>query len=63
MKKKRQSSMTEIQKEEFRVAARERKRLFEKKRAQKKVYFLQEVIFLFQTESRAKYAKLQVVSK
>ena len=56
--------MTEIQREEFRAAARERKRKnHEKKKSSKKAYFLQELIFSFQTESRTKYTKLQVVSK
>ena len=55
--------MTEIQKEEYRAAARERKRAVKKKKNSEKAYFLQELIFLFQTESRAKYIKLQVVSK
>ena len=47
MKKKRQSSMTEIQKEEFRVAARERKRLFEKKELKKKFTFFRKSFFCF----------------
>ena len=47
-------------------SARERKRKSHErnKKAQKKlIYFLQELIFSFQTESRAKNAKLQVVLK
>ena len=39
--------MTEIQKEEFRVAARERKRLFEKKELKKKFTFFRKSFFCF----------------
>ena len=50
--------MKEIQIGEFGAEARERKRkLWEKKGS------LQQLIFSFQTESRAKYTKLQVFSK
>ena len=35
----------------------------EKKRNSEKTYYFQEFIFSFQTESRAKYTKLQVVLK
>ena len=58
------SSMTEIQKEKYRTAARERKRKsHEKIKAQKKLTFFRNSFFLFQTKSRAKCTKLQVVSK
>ena len=56
--------MTEIQKEEYRVPAIERNRKsHEEKKSSEKACFLQVLIFLFQTESRAKYTKFQVVSK
>lgn len=47
--------MTEIQKEEYRAVR--------KKKSLERAYFLQELFFLFQTEPRAKYTKLPVVSK
>ena len=55
--------MTEIQKEEYRAEKKERKRAVRKKKSLERAYFLQELIFLFQTEPRAKYTKLPVVSK
>ena len=60
--------MTVIQKEEFRALARERKRKSherekKKKRAQKKLTLFRNSFFKFQTESRAKYTKVQVVLK
>ena len=58
------SSMTEIQKEKYRAAARERKRKsHEKIKAQKKLTFFRNSFFLFQTKSSAKCTKLKVASK
>ena len=53
--------MTDIWKD-YRAAAGESKKSIRKK-SSVKAYFLQELIFLFETESRAKHTKLKVVSK
>ena len=42
---------------------KEKERAVRKKKSLERAYFLQELIFLFQTEPRAKYTKLPVVSK
>ena len=54
--------MTEIQKEKYSCSKRKKKKELGEKRAQKKLTFFRNSFFVSK-ESRAKYTKLQVVSK
>ena len=61
-KKKRKRKRRKSKRKRKKIRERKRNSHDKEKGLRKKTYFLQELIFLFPTEARAKYTKLHVVS-